>query len=203
MSKIQAENLIDPRLFYSGMDGRYRRIVEGVLSFKRSYTNPSDCNTVIDIGCGMGEVLFLLQVEGFTAKGCDADIDRVRKCQNKQLHVVHGDSSTLPFSTNLADCVVCSEVLEHVKSLNNTVEEIYRVLKPGGCLIVTVPAPGETPERLRKLKHVREFTPEDLMVLFSEKFIVKTVDFIFKTPETLKANRPNTYVELISLKENM
>ncbi|OGN36028.1 MAG: hypothetical protein A2568_03565 [Candidatus Yanofskybacteria bacterium RIFOXYD1_FULL_44_17] len=38
-----------------------------------------------------------------------------------------------------ADCVVCTEVLEHIKKPQNAVNEVYRILKPGGMLVLTTP----------------------------------------------------------------
>jgi SAM-dependent methyltransferase len=50
-----------------------------------------------------------------------------------------GDIQSLPFKDNAYDAVICSEVLEHLESLDNAVSEIVRVLKPGGVLAVSVP----------------------------------------------------------------
>ena len=45
----------------------------------------------------------------------------------------------LPFEDQYFDCVVCFEVLEHVFNLDELLSEIYRVLKPNGMILVSIP----------------------------------------------------------------
>ena len=52
---------------------------------------------------------------------------------------LRGDATRLPFPDNTFDCVVTSEVLEHIQSDVAAIAELHRVLKPGGTLGVTVP----------------------------------------------------------------
>ena len=52
---------------------------------------------------------------------------------------VAGDIHHLPFQDGVADGVICKEVLEHVDNPFQAVEEIYRVIRPGGLLFLTVP----------------------------------------------------------------
>ena len=58
---------------------------------------------------------------------------------NPRLTLVQGDAMALPFEDDSFDHVVCSEVLEHLADDLKAVRELYRVLKPGGTLVVTVP----------------------------------------------------------------
>lgn len=53
-------------------------------------------------------------------------------------HVV-GDALALPFADNSVSAILCDAVLEHVSDPQTVVGELYRVLKPGGCLHVGVP----------------------------------------------------------------
>ncbi len=55
-----------------------------------------------------------------------------------QIDVV-ADAHHLPFSDHTFGCVVCIAVLEHVHVPQKVVDEMYRVLKPGGTLLVSVP----------------------------------------------------------------
>src|SRR5690606_10312656 len=52
---------------------------------------------------------------------------------------VYYDGETLPFADDCFDSVFSSEVFEHVFNLPQIVDELYRVLKPGGRMLVTVP----------------------------------------------------------------
>ena len=53
--------------------------------------------------------------------------------------VLRGDATRLPFPDDTFDCVVTSEVLEHIQDDVSAIAELHRVLKPGGSLAVTVP----------------------------------------------------------------
>lgn len=52
---------------------------------------------------------------------------------------VRGDAQALPFRAGAFDTVLCSQALEHLPEPGRAVAEMARVLKPGGCLIVTAP----------------------------------------------------------------
>lgn len=52
---------------------------------------------------------------------------------------VLGDAAALPFATACKDAVICGELLEHVPDPRRVLREIYRVLKPGGWALITVP----------------------------------------------------------------
>lgn len=53
---------------------------------------------------------------------------------------LRGDATTLPFPDDTFDCVLTSEVLEHVQRDTDALAELVRVLKPGGAFAATVPA---------------------------------------------------------------
>ena len=50
-----------------------------------------------------------------------------------------GDAQNIPVKSNTVDCVKCTELLEHVELPERVLDEISRVLKPGGILILSVP----------------------------------------------------------------
>jgi SAM-dependent methyltransferase len=52
---------------------------------------------------------------------------------------VKGDALDLPYSDGTFDCVIASEILEHVPEDDRAIAELVRVLKPGGSLAITVP----------------------------------------------------------------
>jgi SAM-dependent methyltransferase len=54
--------------------------------------------------------------------------------------VLRGDATRLPFADNTFDCIVTSEVLEHIQNDVAALHELSRVLKPGGVLAATVPS---------------------------------------------------------------
>lgn len=52
---------------------------------------------------------------------------------------IYYNGSELPFADNTFDSILCTEVFEHVEKLDDVIDELYRVLKPGGRMIVTTP----------------------------------------------------------------
>src|SRR6202034_3743603 len=63
-----------------------------------------------------------------------------------QARAVAGDATSMPFPDASFDCVIASEVLEHIPHDQQAMNEITRVLRPGGIAAVTVPA--WLPERI-------------------------------------------------------
>lgn len=83
------------------------------------------------------------------------------------LLAVVGDAEQLPFSSNIFDVVLASEIIEHLWNPNSFVEEAYRILKPVGHLIVSTP---EGIESLRYDSHKNYFTVDGLARLLGTRF---------------------------------
>lgn len=95
---------------------------------------------ILDAGCGPGALLPVLQKHGEVI-GLDKSADALKFAQ-KYAKVRRGDITKLTFKPNLFDVVVCADVLYHtwVDDETKALAEFYRVLKPGGLLIVREPA---------------------------------------------------------------
>jgi len=97
---------------------------------------------VMDIGCGNGDVTRVLGSLGFRVLGVDIDPASVAEAERRNPfpHVRYElmNAEALPRAGQY-DVLVCSEVLEHLDMPDNLLEMAYRLLKPGGLLIVTVP----------------------------------------------------------------
>ena len=117
---------------------RARRIIEEI--------NPTDGDKIMDLGCGTGYYLFLLSSLPVSLKltGLDNDkkaLDEAKESlKGKKIHFILEDSHRLPFKENFFDKVVASEVLEHLNNDEQTLKEIYRILKPNGLLVVSTPS---------------------------------------------------------------
>jgi glycosyltransferase involved in cell wall biosynthesis/SAM-dependent methyltransferase len=58
--------------------------------------------------------------------------------RDRNSHIV-ADVQALPIASEVADSLVCAEVLEHVPDANRVIEEVVRILKPGGNILLTAP----------------------------------------------------------------
>ncbi len=90
---------------------------------------------MLDFGCGSKPYRHLFQVDEYI--GTDIRVSG-HNASNKQVDVFY-DGNTLPFQDNSFDCVLSSEVFEHIFNLDTVLQELYRILKPDGYMIVTVP----------------------------------------------------------------
>lgn len=97
---------------------------------------------VLDVGTGTGGNLRLLRELNFhSIEGIDFSEDAVRYCQEKGFdQVQHGDACQIPFEADSFDVTLATDVLEHLKDDHRAARELFRILKPGGLAIITVPA---------------------------------------------------------------
>lgn len=96
---------------------------------------------VLDIGCGTGITLKLL--EGFgQAYGMELSSEAIHFLRQREVkYIVQSDAGRcLPFKDCTFSAITCLDVLEHLDNDVNLLKEIARVCKPGGHVIVTVPA---------------------------------------------------------------
>lgn len=90
---------------------------------------------LMDFGCGSKPYKSLLNVDEYI--GVDFEGEG-HSHKNETIEYFY-DGTTLPFTDNTFDSIFCSEVFEHVFNLEEIVKELYRVLKPGGGMLVTCP----------------------------------------------------------------
>jgi len=95
---------------------------------------------ILDIGCGTGLLMQEMQRYG-TVEGVDISAQAIAYCKERGLSTVQEASAeVLPYPSESFDVVVILDVLEHLKDDSAGLNEIKRVLVPGGRAIITVPA---------------------------------------------------------------
>ena len=119
-----------------------RRILE---SFVRSIVAGLDLQgrprpRILDVGCGTGANLELLSKFG-EAEGVDVSEDALSFCRARGLEKVRrGAAEELPYEDASFDLVTGLDVVEHLDSDVAGLKEMHRVLKPGGRILLFVPA---------------------------------------------------------------
>lgn len=101
---------------------------------------------VIDVGCGTGALVRDLTARGARVTGIDIPemlekAQKVTPVGNEKYMAGKGES--LPFENNYADIILYIASLHHVSpaKINTAVEEVHRVLKPGGTIVFLEPVP--------------------------------------------------------------
>ena len=97
---------------------------------------------MLEVGCGQGGVLHALVERGAVAIGLDVSQASLRRaaggaCEiGRAVRLVQGDAEGLPFSDAMFDAVVSFGVLHHTPDTERAINELRRVLRPGGVAIV-------------------------------------------------------------------
>jgi SAM-dependent methyltransferase len=137
----------------------------------------------LDIGSDNGVVSYLLRQRG--GIWTSADLDEKAVCSIRELvgpDALRLDGGRTPFSDNEFDRVVIVDFLEHIEGDREFIAELFRVIKPGGVLIINVPhvknsllrkfriAIGQTDERHGHVRH--GYTVSGLNQLIAGKFTI-------------------------------
>jgi SAM-dependent methyltransferase len=115
-----------------------RRVREYVIS-KVS----KDVKSILDVGCGSGWVAKYFVPKGVQVHSLDISVVNPAKAlklyPSDNHRGVVADSFRLPFTDCSFDCVIASEIIEHVVSPADFIQELFRVVKKNGELIITTP----------------------------------------------------------------
>ena len=91
---------------------------------------------VLDVGCGSSHIIGVLP-HGSVA--LDVLINKLRFARRFPIPRVRGSGFALPFADDSFPCVLCSQVIEHVPMVPSMIDELCRVLRPGGRLVLGTP----------------------------------------------------------------
>ena len=126
---------------------------------------------------------------GTACVGIDISGERLKDVKSS-IVVIQADAQRLPLKANSIDCVLCSEVLEHLVDPDQCIGEVHRVLKSGGvacfttpCLNIPIPALvsiyrkliGVTPERAKEHLHV--FRDKEVLKMLKQFFRITDIKY--------------------------
>ncbi|MFK7898077.1 MAG: ubiquinone/menaquinone biosynthesis methyltransferase [Myxococcota bacterium] len=132
------------RVMSLGMDQRWRR-----RSLDKIGVGEGDL--VVDLACGTGDFCELVEDRGAKVIGVDFAMQMMRSGHHRGLdfRAVQGDGEWLPFKSNSADVLTCGFALRNFVSLEGVLQEIARVVKPGGRIaLIDVGRPAWAPLRM-------------------------------------------------------
>ena len=147
--------------------------------------------TLLDIGCREGSFSALFLSHGWKVYGVDIIESHLDEALKRGLIIKAYDiSKGLPFDDNFFDCIFAGEIVEHLIDTDFFIQEMFRVTKKNGCVIITTPNLISFENRLRMLfgrypiwvdyrlegswGHVRAYTPKVLKKQLTEHgFIIE------------------------------
>ncbi len=148
---------------------RYRFAVDKIKQFNKNKTPVK----ILDIACGSGYGSKLIaDLESVEIWGGDINREVIELAQNKyqttkNLLFKIMEADNLLFEDNFFDIVVSFETIEHIGNYKGFVNEIKRVLKPGGKLILSTPNRLATKKlAIKNPYHIKEFSQDELVKLF-------------------------------------
>ena len=189
MTKMEEINLRD-RLahVYDEQISEYQHLVEVASTIKKLDPLPDD--VILDIGCGTGRITYKLLEMDCKVVGLDFSGESLRICKSRcdapnhrkdDICLIMADACSLPLKDNFFDKCISSEVLEHIPlevERSEMIQEVYRVLKPNGKLVLTT-----YNHSLRKIIGRKKVTPENAP-LYAYRYnyfeLKKTISHVFK-----------------------
>ena len=194
----QQQDSLDP--FYAGFEDKFRgtreeiktkleiylkdiKILHNKINKKNVGKGNKKSIKIIDLGCGRGEWLEILQYQGYHAIGIDHNHSFIDECQKLKLKVQEEDifSFLEQQDKNSFDVMTAFHIIEHLPLQKQVklLDEVLRVLKPGGMMILETP----NPENLligscyfyMDPTHKNPLVPESLHFLVQERGFQETM----------------------------
>jgi SAM-dependent methyltransferase len=185
---------------YVWRDGQQRR-----LNMILKFTGERMQGKVLENGCGVGMYVEKMSALGADVIGLEYDFDRAMDALNVSPSIVNAAGEFLPLPSSTFDLILSHEVIEHVQDDRSAIEEMVRVLKVGGRVVIYCPNRGYPVEthgifwkgryyfgnklfvnylprawRDKLAPHVRVYSRRDMQKLFGGlpvKFIERTIIF--------------------------
>lgn len=128
---LAAERGVPSLVWRAGQERRLQMIAR--------YTRLEDATVLVD-GCGIGTYATKIR-ERYTPRveAFDIEIERVQQARAGTPHALVAAAEQLPYLSNTFDTILSHEVLEHVTDDRAAVQEMARVLKPGGRIVIFAP----------------------------------------------------------------
>lgn len=129
---------------YFDFENHFRGSIESIKKAQEAYLPYfRDKKNVLDIGCGRGEFLSLMQDNGINAVGVDIYEPYVDYCKMKGFRAVCGDGAEYLSQCGEVDGIFLGQVVEHLKihQIVDICSMAYEKLPEGGCIVIETPNP--------------------------------------------------------------
>ena len=139
---------------------------------------------ILDLGCGTGDLIKLLKIKNSLVEGVEISRKAAKIGQRRGYKITIADlHKKFPYKNNSFDTITAGEIIEHIYDTDFFLEEIKRILKKNGTLIITTPNLATLGRRLMLLfginphietnlensaGHIRYFTKKSLEELLNK-----------------------------------
>lgn len=162
---------------------------------------PNKLNTILDFGCGTGELFPHLLKKSKSIIGIDSSSEMIREAKtnfskNKNIKLIESPLESIPIKKDFADAVIASMVLHHISNPPLVLSEANRVLKQNGTLCI-----------VELKKHDKEFMRDnfsDLWLGFELSLLqtwLKSNGFIFTESSEIKTSSDFTILTIKAIKK--
>lgn len=161
---------------------RFKPSLRGQLAYEHIHRYASVLDLVagckvLDLACGEGYGSALIATKAAEVIGVDIDAATVTRAgqvysEHRNLSFIDADVADLPFGPSEFDLVVSFETIEHVEHQAQMLDEIARVLKPSGRLVISTPNKSiySGPDRMANPFHVKELDLKSFLTLLGANF---------------------------------
>ncbi len=129
---------------------------------------------ILDIGCGTGEFLKLFKDAKWQTTGIEPDPDALKMAVKNYGLDIKQEVEIKNLETASFDVITMWHVLEHVPKLNERIEDLKRLIKPNGIIVIAVPNCTSLDAKIYKQhwaaydlpRHLYHFSPKDIDTVF-------------------------------------
>lgn len=181
---VDPQNISFPKDSYSSQEGNLE--AEGFWAVTRAkkirkILNLQSVDLMWEVGSGHGSVAILLKNYGTAVIAIEPLEQGTLVTSSSGIRSYLGTLDRLQFPKNSIRCIGIFDVLEHLENPNEVLDEIYRVLQPGGLLVTSVPAHQWLFSDFdQSIGHFRRYSRKDLVrTLEDSGFFNNMTQFIF------------------------
>ncbi len=129
---------------------------------------------LLEVGCGAGQQLKTMKDLGWQVEGADRDLSAVEHARSKGLEVRHGSLEEIKYPEGSFNAIISNHVIEHNHDPLSFLTEMYRILEPGGTVVIATPNIESLGSRVFKHadimfmdspRHLFVFTPGSLKII--------------------------------------
>lgn len=125
-------------------NARYYHYLKSSICIPFLVTHANREKTFLDAGAGRGPYTYIakdLYKKTYCFEFDEHELDAARKNIKEHENIIFKqvDLTDIPLESQSIDIAICSEVLEHIPDIQKAVNELYRVLKPGGKILISMP----------------------------------------------------------------